>query len=132
MDAMIGYHGKYEYLGKFASRLDDVLNFIPARITALLLVLAAFIVKRNGHNSWQTALREHTRTESPNAGWPIAAMAGALDIRLEKTGHYQLGEERTALVTETIDNALKLYLMAASVWILMCFVVGVIHFVITT
>ena len=93
LDSMIGYHGKYEYLGKFAARLDDVLNFIPARLTALLLVLAAFVMKRNGRKAWQTALREHAKTESPNAGWPMAAMAGALDVRLEKVGHYQLGKE---------------------------------------
>jgi adenosylcobinamide-phosphate synthase len=132
MDAMIGYHGKYEHLGKLASWLDDVLNFIPARITALLLVLAAFLMKRNGYNSWQTALREHAQTESPNAGWPMAAMAGALDVRLEKPGHYQLGKENKALVPETIDNSVKLFLMAASAWILICFVVGGIHFAITT
>jgi adenosylcobinamide-phosphate synthase len=132
MDAMIGYHGKYEHLGKFASRLDDVLNFIPARLTALVLVLAALVMKRNGRNSWQTALREHARTESPNAGWPMAAMAGALNARLEKVGHYQIGEGNTTLVPETIDSSIKLFLMAASIWLLICFIVGVIHLVITT
>ncbi len=132
MDSMIGYHGKYEYLGKFASRLDDVLNFIPARLTALLLVIAALVMKRNGHNSWQTAFREHARTESPNAGWPMAAMAGALNTRLEKVGHYRIGKGNTALVPETIDSSIKLFSMAASIWVLICFIVGVIHFVITT
>ena len=48
LDAQIGYHGEYEYLGKFACRLDDILNYIPARLTALLLVLAAFLRRRNG------------------------------------------------------------------------------------
>jgi adenosylcobinamide-phosphate synthase len=132
MDSMIGYHGKYEYLGKFASRLDDVLNFIPARLTALLLVLAALVMKRNGRNSWQTACREHTVTESPNAGWPMAAMAGALNARLEKVGHYKIGKGNTALGPETIDSSIKLLSMAASIWILICFIVGVIRFVITT
>jgi len=132
MDSMIGYHGKYEYLGKFASRLDDVLNFIPARLTALLLVVAALVMKRNGHNSWQTAFGEHARTESPNAGWPMAAMAGALNARLEKVGHYQIGQGNTALVPETIDSSIKLLSMAASIWILICFIVGVVHLVITT
>jgi len=47
LDAMVGYHGKYEYLGKFASKLDDVLNFVPARLTALLLVLASFLSRRD-------------------------------------------------------------------------------------
>ena len=62
LDAMIGYHGKYEYLGKFACRLDDVLNFFPARLTALLLVLSAYLSRRHGQRSWQVALYEHTKT----------------------------------------------------------------------
>ncbi len=131
MDSMIGYHGKYEHLGKFASRLDDVLNFIPARLTALLLVLAALVLKRNGRNAWQTALREHTRTESPNAGWPMAAMAGALDVRLEKTDYYIIGKANALPVPDTIDTSLKLLVLAASAWMLICFISGVIYFVIT-
>ncbi|MFC1913665.1 cobalamin biosynthesis protein [Chloroflexota bacterium] len=131
MDAMIGYHGKYEYLGKFASWLDDVLNFIPARITALILVVAAFLARRNGKNAWQVALREHGRTESPNAGWPIAAMAGALDVRLEKTGHYRLGKEGALLIPETIDASVKVVYITSLGWVLICFLVGVIHLVVT-
>ena len=114
LDAMIGYHGKYEYLGKFASRLDDILNFIPARITALLLVLAAFVMRRNSRGSWRVALSEHARTESPNAGWPMAAVAGALDVRLEKVGHYQLGKENAPLAPEVIDGSVKLVQVAAA------------------
>lgn len=132
IDAMTGYHGKYEYLGKFASRLDDVLNFIPARLAALLLVLAAYITKDNGRSAWRTAVREHVKTESPNAGWPIAAMAGALNARLEKVGHYRLGEAKTNLGPETIGSSLKLLMVAAAAWIVLCFIAGVIRFVITT
>jgi adenosylcobinamide-phosphate synthase len=131
MDSMIGYHGKYEYLGKFAARLDDVLNYIPARIAALLLVLAA-VLKRNGRNAWRTACREHTRTESPNAGWPMAAMAGALNVRLEKVGHYVLGGEKTALVPETIDNAVSVFSIATTLWILICFIAGGVQIAFTT
>jgi len=131
MDSMIGYHGKYEYLGKFAARLDDILSFIPSRIAALLLVLAA-VMKRNGRNAWRTALREHIKAESPNAGWPMAAMAGALNIRLEKPGHYQLGEVKMPLVPKTIDGAVKLFSIATSAWILICLIVGGIQIVVTT
>jgi adenosylcobinamide-phosphate synthase len=123
LDAMIGYHGKYEYLGKFAARLDDVLNFIPARIAALVLVLAA-IVKRNGKNAWRTAFREHAKTESPNAGWPMAAMAGALDVRLEKPGHYVLDGGGRTLVPETIVGAVNIFSLAAALWIMICFIKG--------
>lgn len=131
LDSMIGYHGKYEHLGKFAARLDDILNYIPARIAALLLVLAAAL-KRNGQSAWRTALREHVRTESPNAGWPMAAMAGALNVRLEKAGHYVLGEAKTPLAPGTIGSAVRLFLIAASAWILVCFIVGGVQIAVTT
>ena len=130
MDAMVGYHGKYEYLGKFASKLDDMLNFIPARLTALLLVLAAFLSRRNGRASWRTALGEHSRTESPNAGWTMAAVAGALNVQLEKVGQYRLGEINNPLAPETIDASLKLVEIAMLAWVLICFIAGVIRFVI--
>ena len=131
LDAMVGYHGKYEYLGKFAARLDDVLNYIPARIAALLIVLAA-VIKRSGRSAWRIAFRQHGRTESPNAGWPMAAMAGALDVRLEKAGHYVLGEEKSTLVPETIDSAVNIFSIAAALWIVICFISGGVQIVITT
>jgi adenosylcobinamide-phosphate synthase len=132
LDAMVGYHREYEYLGKFASRLDDILNFIPARLTVLLLVLATFLSRRDGHKSWRVALREHAKTESPNAGWPMAAVAGALNVQLEKVGCYKLGKVNAPLVPETIDNSLKLAQIAMLVWVLICFTVGGVHFVLTT
>jgi adenosylcobinamide-phosphate synthase len=131
MDSMIGYHGKYEYLGKFAARLDDVLNFIPARIAALLLLLAATL-QRNGRRAWWTARREHDKTESPNAGWPMAAMAGALNVRLEKAGHYALGEAKTPLIPDTITRAIRLFSVAAALWILICLIAGGVQIVFTT
>ncbi|MBA7666480.1 Cobalamin biosynthesis protein CobD [subsurface metagenome] len=131
LDAMVGYHGKYEYLGKFASRLDDVLNFIPARLTALLLILAAFLSRKNGRRAWQVAFSEHARTDSPNAGWPMAATAGALNVQLEKVAHYKLGGTGTPLTPETIDASLKLVQTAALVWVLLCFIAGGIQIVLT-
>jgi adenosylcobinamide-phosphate synthase len=128
LDAVIGYHGQYEYLGKFASRLDDVLNFIPARLTALCLILAAFLSRRGGRQSWQVALDEHAKTESPNAGWPMAAMAGALGVRLEKPGHYRLGRASAVLTPGSIDASLKLVQVAMLVWVLICFAAGGIRF----
>ena len=130
LDAMIGYHGEYEYLGKFTSRLDDVLNFIPARLTALLLVLAAFISRQNGKKSWQAAFREHTKTGSPNAGWPMAAVAGALGVQLEKPGSYRLGKMNVPLVPQTIGDSLKMVQIAMTMWVLVCFATGGIQFVI--
>jgi len=130
LDAMVGYHGQYEYLGKFASRLDDVLNFIPARLTAGLLVLAAFLSRRDRRASWRVAFSEHAGTESPNAGWPIAAVAGALNVQLEKAGHYRLGKPGMPLVPETIGASLQLMQIAASAWVLICLMAGVIYHVV--
>lgn len=104
-DSMIGYHGRYEYLGKFAARLDDVLNLIPARLTGLLLVAACPLARAPAGEAWRTMLRDHSATESPNAGWPMAAMAGALRVRLEKVGHYRLGVEYSAPSAASIGRA---------------------------
>jgi len=92
LDAMIGYRGRYEYLGKFAARLDDLLNLIPARLTAILLVSGAVVSGSNGRQGLATAWRDHRKAASPNAGWPMSAMAGALGVQLEKVGHYRLGD----------------------------------------
>lgn len=89
LDAMLGYHGEYEYAGKAAAHLDDVLNLLPARFTALLLCLAS---PARGQAA-RIARRDHGLTESPNAGWPMAAIAGALGVCLPKAGAYRLHGE---------------------------------------
>lgn len=131
LDAMVGYHGKYEYLGKFVSKLDDVLNFIPARLTALLLVLASFLTRRGARASWQVALSDHSKTESPNAGWTMAAVAGALNVQLGKVGHYKLGKANAPLTPGTVDASLQLMQIAVVVWVVICFIVGGIGFAVT-
>ncbi len=110
-DSMVGYHGKYEYLGKAAARLDDLANFIPARLTALFLVAASALRGAGTVPAWRVAWRYHRATESPNAGWPMSAMAGALGVRLEKVGHYQLGDGRAPAV-ETITRAVVVAALA--------------------
>lgn len=91
-DAMLGYRGRYEYLGKMAARLDDAANWVPARLAALLLVAAAWLRAADPRGAWRVMRRHHGRTASPNAGWPMSAAAGALDVRLEKLGYYALGD----------------------------------------
>jgi adenosylcobinamide-phosphate synthase len=89
---MMGYRNeKYEWLGKFAARLDDILNFIPSRLSGLLIVLAAFSLKDlRGASACRTMFREHRATSSPNAGWTMSAAAGALLVRLVKIDHYTI------------------------------------------
>lgn len=132
LDAMIGYHGKYEYLGKFAARLDDLLNWLPARISALLLVLASLLSVRGARAAWRGMLNDHSKTESPNAGWTMAAMAGALNIQLEKPGHYQLGTADAPLVPATIDASLQIALLATLLWVIICFVAGGLYLALAT
>jgi adenosylcobinamide-phosphate synthase len=115
-DAMIGYHGECEYSGKFAARLDDVLNYIPARVSAFLLIVATWASGKNVSRSWVIMWRDHGRTESPNAGWTMSAIAGALDIRLEKPGCYILGENNHALSAPDIDFSIQIVSIAAAIW----------------
>ena len=91
MDSMVGYRGENEYLGKAPARVDDLLNLVPARLGALLIALAAPAGGGSTAGALRIALRDHDRTASPNAGWTMAAMAGALGVRLEKRNHYCLG-----------------------------------------
>lgn len=91
LDSMWGKRGRYEYLGKFAARLDDVVNYVPARVSALLLLFAGALAGSPSDRGWSVMLRDQHLTESPNAGWTMAAMAGLLGRRLAKLGHYVLG-----------------------------------------
>jgi adenosylcobinamide-phosphate synthase len=131
LDAMIGHHGEFEYLGKSAARLDSVANFIPARITALIVVLAAWIGKRNASGAWQIMLRDRRRTESPNAGWTMSAIAGALGVQLEKVGYYKLGDNHNSLSLGAIDASLQLVMTAALIWSLLLILAEVIWYVTT-
>jgi len=128
-DAMIGYHGRYEYLGRFAAKLDDVLNFIPARVSGLLIVAAAYVSGGSGRDAWRVMLRDHRNTESPNAGWPMSAAAGALGVRLEKRGCYSLGDAADALSPAVIERGAVLATVSALLWISCCSIAGAMFLV---
>ena len=117
---MIGHHGQYEYLGKFAARLDDILSYIPARLTALLTVLAAAINKSNAIKTWRVTLADYGKTESINAGWTMAAAAGALGVQLERAGYYTLGIAERPLTAATITEAVRLFNILAIALIIIC------------
>jgi len=132
VDTMIGYHGQWEYLGKFAARLDDVINFLPARFTALMIVIASWLCRKDVPGAWRVMLRDHSKTQSPNAGWAMSAAAGSLGVQLEKVGHYKLGDNHYPLSPETIGASLQVMAAVALIWSLICISVEVIRFVITT
>ena len=115
LDSMVGYWGELEFLGKASARLDDFLNLIPARLTALLLVFASlFLPGQRAAGAWRIMWRDHSLTQSPNAGWAMSGMAGALGVELEKTGHYRLGEGTRPVGPQDITQAIRsMYLVAA-------------------
>lgn len=108
LDAMIGYRGEYEYLGKAAARLDDLLNLVPSRLSSLLLLAAGALGGGDLGTGIATTWRDHNRTASPNAGWPMSTMAGLLGTRLEKPGHYVLGTPLPPPDVPAIDHAAEL------------------------
>jgi adenosylcobinamide-phosphate synthase len=93
-DAMVGYRGRHEYLGKASARLDDLANLVPSRLSAVALAAAASLVGLSASGATRTMRRDHGATASPNAGWPMAAAAGAAGVWLEKPEHHRLGEGR--------------------------------------
>ena len=108
LDSMVGYHGRYEYLGKASARLDDLVNVIPARLAALLLWLStAVLPDMAGGRAWRIMFAHRGRTESPNAGWTMAAMAGGLGVTLEKLGHYRLGDPAPEPEAQHIGRATR-------------------------
>jgi adenosylcobinamide-phosphate synthase len=130
-DTMIGYHGQWEYTGKFAARLDDVANFVPARLTALIIVLAALVCRKNISQAWHIMIRDHRKTESPNAGWTMSAIAGALGVQLEKIDYYRLGDKQNSLSLDTIAASRQIIMVAAIMWCSIFILAEVIHFVAT-
>ena len=104
-DSMIGYHGHYEYLGKPAARLDDILNWLPARLTALFISVCAPLYDGNSRGALRVWLRDARKTASPNAGHPMSAAAGALGVQLEKVGYYILGDNENSISPCDIGRA---------------------------
>jgi adenosylcobinamide-phosphate synthase len=115
LDSMIGYHGRYEYLGKASARLDDLVNLVPARLTAAFLLVSSLLLPgQKASSAWRIMWRDHARTESPNAGWTMSGMAGALGVTLEKVGCYRLGDETRSIEPRDISRAIQsMYLVAA-------------------
>jgi adenosylcobinamide-phosphate synthase len=124
MDSMIGYKKPgLKELGYAGARLDDLANWIPARLSIIFIALAQ---PRGARSAIRAALRYHNATPSPNSGWPMAAAAGSLGIRLEKPGQYTLLEEKSDPKTRDIfravrlmQSAIALNLMAAIIYLLL-------------
>jgi adenosylcobinamide-phosphate synthase len=129
LDAMIGYHGKYEYLGKASARLDDLLNLVPSRIAALTIAAVSLLTRESIKRSLKTLFKEGHHTESPNAGLTMAAMAGALGVKLEKMGHYVLGVGLRPPMPADIARSIRIMKWVAAFGILITFALLSVHHV---
>lgn len=120
LDAMIGYRGRFEFVGKTAARLDDLANWAPARLTASLLLLAGGLLGKNIVEGWRILRRDGAKTPSPNGGRPMAVMTGLLGIALEKKGVYLLGDSREPLMPQKVRQAWHLVLVAGMFMVALC------------
>jgi adenosylcobinamide-phosphate synthase len=94
LDSMVGYKDQeHRNIGWFSAKMDTIANYIPSRLTAILMVAATALLRENWRNAWRILQRDKTKTNSINAGWTMSTMAGALNIQLEKSGHYALGDK---------------------------------------
>jgi adenosylcobinamide-phosphate synthase len=101
LDSMVGYRNdRYRYLGWASAKGDDVANFIPSRLTALLFVLSSFILGKSWRGAWRTSWRDGRKNPSPNSGYPEAAMAGALGVQLGGKNFYFGRVEEKPLIGE--------------------------------
>ncbi|NVL89658.1 MAG: cobalamin biosynthesis protein CobD [Desulfobacterales bacterium] len=129
LDSMIGHKDeRYERFGWFAARLDDAANFIPARISAIVISFAAPIVRRSFMRTMKTAAKDGKKHLSPNAGIPEAAFAGALGIRLGGPNFYRgrlvekpyIGEETRPAQIDDIRTATTLMIASSFIWLVAC------------
>ncbi len=108
-DSMIGYKTDiFKNVGWFAARCDTILNYIPSRITGLIMIISAAILQNNWKESYKIMIRDGRNTESPNAGYPMAALAGALGTKFEKISHYELGDGKTTLTKQHVCSAITM------------------------
>ncbi len=93
LDSMVGYKKEpFKELGHASARLDDIANWVPARLS-LLFIFIASIFFGNPLGAFRTCIRDHDKTASPNSGWSMSAVSGALGVRLEKVGYHVLGAQ---------------------------------------
>ena len=135
LDSMVGYmNERYRDIGWCSAKLDDVLNWLPARLTALLMICAAFLTGMDGKNAFRIVCRDHANHQSPNCAWSEAAAAGALHIQLGGTHLYfgkpvvkpVIGDADRPPVRKDIRLAIRLLYGTALLMMLLCTAVGLL------
>ena len=126
IDSMIGYKTSiFTNVGWFGANCDKILNYLPSRITSLMMVLGAMILGKDWKKSYKIMKRDGKNTESPNAGYPMAALAGALGTRFEKIDHYSVGEGNIELTKSHLCSAIAL-MKVTSILFCMIFTIPII------
>ena len=109
IDSMVGYKTSlFRNIGWFGANCDTILNYIPSRLTGLVMILSALILGYNWKESFYIMRRDGRKLESPNAGFPIAALAGALGTKLEKINYYAVGDGNIEFTKSHIISAIRL------------------------
>lgn len=135
LDSMVGYMDeKYRDIGWSSAKLDDILNYIPARLTALLMILAAFLTGMDGRNAFRIVRRDHANHKSPNCAWSEAAAAGAMHIQLGGTHEYfgkpvekpTIGDADRPAEREDIRRANRLLYVTSGLMMLIIAAAGVL------
>ena len=109
LDAMLGYTtDELKNIGYIPAKLDDILNYIPARISGLYVVFSAYLLKMDWRNAYRIMMRDARKCPSPNSGYTMATTAGALNIQLVKKDTYILGDNTRSIVSDDISKAVQL------------------------
>ena len=131
LDAMLGYKtDELMNIGFFPAKLDDILNYVPSRITGLVMVLSAFLLRYDWKNAYNIMMRDARVCPSPNSGYTMATAAGALDIQLIKKQTYILGDEIKPIDKDDIKKAVKLSRLTIILFTIMILIILTLVYVI--
>jgi adenosylcobinamide-phosphate synthase len=109
LDGMVGFKDPENlHIGWFSAVFDTIVNYIPARLTTLLIILAAAVLGEDYKSAWKIARRDQAKIPSINHGWQMASMAGALRVQLEKPGQYAVGDPIEELDADKILRSLRI------------------------
>jgi adenosylcobinamide-phosphate synthase len=109
LDGMVGFKDpEHLHIGWFSAVFDTIVNYIPARLTTILIIMAAAVLGEDYKKAWTIARRDQAKIPSINHGWQMASMAGALRVKLEKPGQYAVGDPIEELDSDKILTALKI------------------------
>ena len=109
LDGMVGFRDPENInIGWFSAKLDTIVNYIPSRLTAILMVVASAILGEDYKNAWRIACRDQAKVPSINHGWQMATIAGALGVQLEKPEHYIIGDPKEELDSKKIIRTLRI------------------------